>query len=735
MDALFDPVDHAASSAELSSADLAVRARAHLRLSRQHEARALLLAQQVGESAYNDALNSQLHPRGRMSGRKAAERATVDAVALGLRISKTKAGRWMADGEALQRHPKIRARYLAGDFSTNRVEKVLRAADVAPDVEPADDGCAAGSGEERRNGEDDAAADGGAPTLDGLLEDSPFGGEDAAIAPDTVVDGDVGGDDSGGVDTDVDVDADVDADVEVDRDTQDADELTIDFDDLALDLADRPTTDKALEGALNDLIVDLDPDRAAEVREEFAEAWQNVTITTDAAGHTAIEICAPADQGVFLGHRIRELLSARVCPADPRTTGQQRVMAHAELIGVPGARLDCRCGRDDCRVRGDRGARVGKRPARNVTPPAHGTPSGVAEGNHSGKTVEGAKNAQTVDASDRFGGGGRRDTEEADGVTEVAEVTEVDEVDEVGSGDTAEADATVEVADAAAPSGRTGADILPVAVGGETGSAARVSDVVADTSPSTSTGSPDCGDGTGDATGIAALNAPAADTSHSVSVLSDSPIDLSIGGADAEPDPDVDAVSDAGRDTAQTSGDTVEPEQPPWTLILDPTDRRPPRLRGYGAIDPDMAAHLAPRARIITPSSPPPRPAALIITDRTLAPPVDPTGHGGFVQPPPGALTYAPSAHLRADVEGCDQTCRYPMCSVQAHLCELDHLVKFDHADPMAGGWTLLENLIPLCLPDHQRKHMGLWIPTMHTDRTVRWRNPRTGDEILTYPR
>jgi hypothetical protein len=44
-------------------------------------------------------------------------------------------------------------------------------------------------------------------------------------------------------------------------------------------------------------------------------------------------------------------------------------------------------------------------------------------------------------------------------------------------------------------------------------------------------------------------------------------------------------------------------------------------------------------------------------------------------------------------------------------------------------------NLMPLCTPDHQRKHMGLLIPTMLSDRAVIWRDPVTGETITTYPR
>ncbi|MAU80785.1 MAG: DUF222 domain-containing protein, partial [Gordonia sp.] len=125
----------------------------------------------------------------------------------------------------------------------------------------------------------------------------------------------------------------------------------------------------------------------------------------------------------------------------------------------------------------------------------------------------------------------------------------------------------------------------------------------------------------------------------------------------------------------------------------------------------------------------------IIFGNRAPAPPIDPTGHGGFATPPPGALTYKPSAALRAEIIQLDRRCRYPYCGRPSEECELDHLLKFCHADPVAGGWTVAFNLAPLCRPDHDRKHDGPWIPTMHTDRTISWRNARTGQVIVTYPR
>ncbi|MDF3285593.1 HNH endonuclease signature motif containing protein, partial [Gordonia sp. N1V] len=73
------------------------------------------------------------------------------------------------------------------------------------------------------------------------------------------------------------------------------------------------------------------------------------------------------------------------------------------------------------------------------------------------------------------------------------------------------------------------------------------------------------------------------------------------------------------------------------------------------------------------------------------------------------ALTYAPSAALRAEVLANDAWCRYPYCGMPSHLCDLDHWRPFNHTDPEAGGWTVLGDLIPLCRADHQRKHLAEW--------------------------
>ena len=181
----------------------------------------------------------------------------------------------------------------------------------------------------------------------------------------------------------------------------------------------------------------------------------------------------------------------------------------------------------------------------------------------------------------------------------------------------------------------------------------------------------------------------------------------------------------------------VVPGAPVLTVLKDPDGVLVPRLQGYGPIDRDYAATLADVARTIhyPESARTAGPLIPQISDRAQAPPADPTGHGGHTVPPPGALTYAPSAALRAEVLANDVWCRFPYCGMPSHLCDLDHWRPFNHTDPEAGGWTVLGDLIPLCRADHQRKHLAEWEPTLYTDRRVEWRSRWTGQVIVTYPR
>ncbi|MCJ0906924.1 HNH endonuclease signature motif containing protein [Rhodococcus sp. ARC_M6] len=111
-----------------------------------------------------------------------------------------------------------------------------------------------------------------------------------------------------------------------------------------------------------------------------------------------------------------------------------------------------------------------------------------------------------------------------------------------------------------------------------------------------------------------------------------------------------------------------------------------------------------------------------------------PDGHGGFEDPPPGALVYTPGAALAAYVRAVDGHCRYPGCSVPAQRCQLDHVVEFDHDDPVRGGWTVEANLQAVCSHHHQLKTYRLWTPVLLDGRAVHWTDNTRGLTAVTVP-
>ncbi|NED63537.1 hypothetical protein G3I15_21645, partial [Streptomyces sp. SID10244] len=65
----------------------------------------------------------------------------------------------------------------------------------------------------------------------------------------------------------------------------------LDIEDIALELGARPSTDTVLRDELEEVVISLDPEGAAEAREGFAQAWQNVTVSNDSSGHANIDAC------------------------------------------------------------------------------------------------------------------------------------------------------------------------------------------------------------------------------------------------------------------------------------------------------------------------------------------------------------------------------------------------------------------------------------------------------------
>ncbi|MGW5522505.1 HNH endonuclease [Gordonia sp. NPDC003950] len=383
----------------------------------------------------------------------------------------------------------------------------------------------------------------------------------------------------------------------------------------ALQLAGRNQADTTLRDQVAEMVIALDPDGAADRREEAAARDQNVRVRRDTNGHCSISVYAPGEVGAHLAARIAQMISERICPRDRRRRGQVQVAAFAEIQGLPGAYLTCGCGRGVC--------------SRAVPLP-----------------------------------------EEPSGLTDL----DID-VDAADLSDDVEADAA---------------------------------DVTVD--PGTITdGDADCDDAD-----CAATNT-----------------------VEAHPD-------------THPATDTVSDSQLSLSLITDPSGQREARLEYFGVVDEAHARALISSGQLVTVTEFATLDIPTISTATSLdripaawrrlddpfpATPVDPTGHGGYLLPPPGALTYRIPAWLREKIIELDGTCRYPQCGRPAGDCQIDHLVKFVHQDPITGGWTVEFNLMPLCTPDHQRKHMGLLIPTMLADRAVIWRDPVTGETITTYPR
>jgi hypothetical protein len=393
----------------------------------------------------------------------------------------------------------------------------------------------------------------------------------------------------------------------------------------ALQLAERNQADTTLRDQVVEMVIALDPDGAADRREEAAARDQNVRVRRDTNGHCSISVYAPGEMGAHLAARIAKMISERICPRDPRRQGQVQVAAFAEIQGLPGAHLSCECGRGDC--------------SRAIPLPEE--PSGLTD--------------LDIDVDE---------TDPSDDVDADADVT-----DDLETTDDAQSDA----------------------------------------------------DGDADVTD------------------------------DAETITDDDADFDAtDTEEAQPDTDTDSDSQLSLSLITDPSGQREARLEYFGVVDDAHARSLISSGQLVTVTEFPTLDIPSINTTTSLdripaawrrlddpfpAPPIDPTGHGGHLLPPPGALTYRIPAWLREKIIELDGTCRYPHCGRPASECQIDHLVKFVHQDPITGGWTVEFNLMPLCTPDHQRKHMGLLIPTMLSDRAVIWRDPVTGETITTYPR
>lgn len=125
-------------------------------------------------------------------------------------------------------------------------------------------------------------------------------------------------------------------------------------------------------------------------------------------------------------------------------------------------------------------------------------------------------------------------------------------------------------------------------------------------------------------------------------------------------------------------------------------------VAGYdGLIPPEMIAEIAPEARLT------------------------PLLHPGDTPPEPH---YRPSAALAAFIRARDLTCRWPMCSVPAENCDIDHVIAYHD-----GGPTHPANLGCFCRTHHLVKTFWGWHVVAHPDATMDFTSP-TGTTATTRP-
>ncbi|KQU56564.1 hypothetical protein ASG84_20625, partial [Rhodococcus sp. Leaf278] len=87
------------------------------------------------------------------------------------------------------------------------------------------------------------------------------------------------------------------------------------------------------------------------------------------------------------------------------------------------------------------------------------------------------------------------------------------------------------------------------------------------------------------------------------------------------------------------------------------------------------------------------------------------------------ALIYRPDSLTTAAVRLRDRHCRFPGCQRPADRCQLDHVIAFDHANPLGGGWTTVNNLQCLCEFHHTVKSAGYWSAIMLPGGAILWRS------------
>ncbi|EYT64639.1 hypothetical protein H483_0103920, partial [Dietzia sp. UCD-THP] len=79
----------------------------------------------------------------------------------------------------------------------------------------------------------------------------------------------------------------------------------------------------------------------------------------------------------------------------------------------------------------------------------------------------------------------------------------------------------------------------------------------------------------------------------------------------------------------------------------------------------------------------------------------------GVLDLPDAVLKYFITPALAERIRLRDGTCRHPGCTVDAHDCDIDHAIAFNHQRPELGGPTAEWNLFCLCRTHHREKTFG----------------------------
>ena len=144
-------------------------------------------------------------------------------------------------------------------------------------------------------------------------------------------------------------------------------------------------------------------------------------------------------------------------------------------------------------------------------------------------------------------------------------------------------------------------------------------------------------------------------------------------------------------------------------LVLLGLSEEPGSLDGYGPIDPNTARLLAAGAPSMIRLLTHPETGAILSVGRDR---------------------YRVPADLRAFLRVRDATCRFPGCSRQAELCDIDHTLQWQHQHPTAHY-----NLAHLCPGHHTVKDETAWAVEHTADGTgaLEWTSP-TGRKHITEP-